>query len=382
MHSKGCSVQIWTLDEAIEQSKLGYFQYRLLAMCGLAFMTEGFEITLMTFLSACVGVEWELSNISKAMLSGMIFLGIVIGSLFFGWFADKFGRRPAYLYACFIMTVSGLLSAIAPSYYLLVILRTITGFGIGGANVPYDLLAEFLPATHRGSFLVLAELFWTFGSMSVAALAWASLDTLGWRFLTFACAVPVLLTSVYSYFYLPESPRWLLSQHREPEANSILRNAAALNGKVVVNFIVVDNTASDLCHAGSYIDLVRTPDARNITLPIWAIWGLYGFTYYGLILFQGRLFSNQDYLSDNVVRGACRFDYASIFYNASSEMFAVLISAALIDSIGRVHSQSLFYFVGGVALIAMGYPMSSRVLLAVSIVARMCSMSGTVRLIY
>jgi len=363
----------------MELNPIGYFQYRLLLMCGLAFMTEGFEITLLSFLTACAGVEWELSGIAKATLTGMVFIGIVVGSLFFGWFADKYGRRPAYLYACLLITTAGFLSAISPSYWLLVLFRTITGFGIGGATVPYDLLAEFLPTEHRGPFLVYSELFWTFGSMSVAGLAWGTLYTLGWRFLTFACALPVFFVSVYSYFYLPESPRWLLSQNREAEANQIIHDGAALNGVHMGPFVL----SRDVHHKpleASYFDLVATREARKITLPIWAIWGLYGFTYYGLVIFEGRIFSNQDELQSTHNQGSCMFDYGPIFYNAASEFAAVLVSAGLINRIGRVHSQALFYTIAGGAMIAMGQrSLSPALVLFFSIVARMGTMSGTVR---
>lgn len=366
-------VRVVSLEGALDMNPVGYFQYRLLLMCGLTFMTDGFEITLMSFLTTCVGVEWGLSNGAKATLTGMVFMGIVIGSLFFGWFADKYGRRPSYLYASFLITAGGFLSSIAPSYSFLVLFRTMTGFGIGGASVPFDLLAEFIPVSHRGKFLACSELLWTVGSMSVAAMAWGTLPTLGWRFLTFACAVPVLFISLFSYVYLPESPRWLLTKHREREANSILRTAALVNGINLPEFILTSDLGKDL-HDGSYWDLLSTKEARSITVPLSAIYGLYGFTYYGLILFESRLFSNQD----NVASIACEFDYGPIFYNAASEFVAVLLSAAVIDKLGRVRSQSLFYTVGGIGVILIGLEISPTAILVVSIAARMCAMSASV----
>lgn len=65
------------------------------------------------------------------------------------------------------------------------------GFGVGGAYVPFDLLAEFLPPSHRGKFLIYIEFFWTMGSLMVAGLAWALLPTYGWRVLAYVTAVPV-----------------------------------------------------------------------------------------------------------------------------------------------------------------------------------------------
>ena len=109
------------------------------------------------------------------------------------------------------------------------------GFGIGGANIPFDLLAEFLPSSHRGQFLIWIEYFWTFGSLFVSGLAWASLSRYGWRFLTVMTAIPVTVTSLFSVWCLPESPRWLLLKGRFSEAEDVVRKAATVNGIKMVD---------------------------------------------------------------------------------------------------------------------------------------------------
>jgi len=375
------SVEYCTLEVVLDRNPVRFFQYRLLFMCGLAFMADALEISLLSFLTACVGVDWNLSYAEKATLTGMVFLGIVLGSLFFGRFADAYGRRTSYLYSCLLISCGGLLSAVAPSIYSLIIFRMLTGFGIGGSSVPFDLLAEFLPASHRGKFLAFMQLFWTLGSMLVAAMAWATLPTLGWRFLTFACVVPVIIISLYSYFYLPESPRWLLTQHREREAAQVLIDAALLNDIRLPEFTLVHKESSAESE-GTFFELIRTKAARRITLPLWAIWGLFGFTYFGLVLIQSRVYSNQDSMQSthNDVPLKCEFDYAPLFYNAASESLAVLISILLIDVLGRVKSQVVFYSLGGVAVACMGLGLSPGGVLFFSIVARMCALSSSVRI--
>jgi MFS family permease len=61
---------------------------------------------------------------------------------------------------------------ISPDYTTLVIFRGIVGFGVGGCTVPFDLLAEFLPNSHRGQFLMNIEYFWTLGCIFVVGFAW------------------------------------------------------------------------------------------------------------------------------------------------------------------------------------------------------------------
>lgn len=372
-----------SLEHAMELNPVGYFHYRLLLMCGLAFMSDALEVTMLSFLTTCVAVEWNLSGEERSTLTAMVFLGIVFGSVFWGWIADKYGRRPAYMYACIVISVGGLFSALAPSYAILTILRAITGFGIGGATVPFDLLAEFMPSTHRGRFLSLTMIFWTIGSMFIAGVAWIVLPTMGWRALVLIGAAPVLLVTVLSYFYLPESPRWLLSKHRERDASAVVRASALVNDVVLPDF-VISSDFSKTAKEVSYWDLISTTEARKLTIPLWLIWGLFGFTYYGLIIFVSRIYSNidsSDSSNENTEGGelVCKFDYGPIFYNASSEGLAVLINTVLVDRLGRKFAQTLFYSIGGFALIMLPLHSESSWALSFSIIARICAMSSSVR---
>ena len=151
-----------------------------------------------------------------------------------------------------------------------------------------------------------------------------------------------------------------------------------LASEVVPNKVIKDAT---------YIELVNTPQARAITLPLWLIWGLFGFTYYAVVLFIARMYSNQDHLHDNRSSndGAqqqqqqhCEFDYAALFFNAASETVALLISAQLIDRLGRVRSQSAFYALGGIAVVLLGTQPSAPWMFFLAVLARMSAMSSSV----
>ena len=106
-----------------------------------------------------------------------------------------------------MIILAGFLSGAAPNYPSLLVFRTLCGFGVGGSTIPFDLLAEFLPNSHRGRFLIYIEYFWTLGSMFVAGVAWVLLSSSGWRVLTYVTAIPVAVSLVGSVFVLPESPR-------------------------------------------------------------------------------------------------------------------------------------------------------------------------------
>jgi MFS family permease len=93
----------------------------------------------------------------------------------------------------------------------------------GALIVPFDILAEFMPSSHRGRFSMFISYFWTIGSVFVASFAWILLSRgYSWRILVYVTAAPVALSSIASILYLPESPRWLVVQGRHKEAQEVI----------------------------------------------------------------------------------------------------------------------------------------------------------------
>lgn len=201
-----------SLDDVLEFIPVSWYHYRLFLMCGLSFMADSMEVALLAFISKCAGVEWNLTGSEKAFIVSVVFIGELFGSVVWGPVADHFGRVKAFLLVSITISLAGFAAAFSPSYTFLLVFLGFVGFGIGGLTVPFDLLAEFLPSSHRGRALLYINYFWTSGSMLVNGAAWVLLSERGWRLLTLITAIPVFLSTILSLFYLPESPRWLLEQ--------------------------------------------------------------------------------------------------------------------------------------------------------------------------
>jgi putative MFS transporter len=362
-----------SLDDILEKMPISTFHYRLLLLCGLVFMADGMEVALLTYMSTCAGDEWHLSDGERASIVSAVFAGEMCGSIFWGPFADMFGRRKGFLFASTVIFTAGFLSGVSPSYEWLLFFRTLVGFGVGGASVPFDLLSEFLPASYRGVYLTRMQYFWTIGSLFVTGVAWASLTDYGWRFLTYMTAIPVTLACLFSVYYLPESPRWLLVKGRVEEATVEVKNLAiACNvdlGTVTFSSESVDEPAKD----PTYLDLFQSAQSRRVLFPLSIVWGLFGFTYYGIILFVSRLYSTSGADDD----GTCNFDYSNVFINTSAEFIGVFVCVYLIDPLGRSKTQLSLYVVGGVTVALMGIKFSSSAVIAVGFIARLCIMGAS-----
>jgi putative MFS transporter len=219
-----------TLEDVLNDIGMGFFQYRLLAICGLAFMADSMEISLLGYISTCAGISFDLDNNKKASIAGVVFFGQLFGSLIWGRLGDRYGRRTAYLASSAMVSLFGFITGLSPNFISLLIFRMMVGIGIGGSIIPFDIIAEFMPLSYRGQFLVSIEYFWTFGSMIVAGLAWGLLSSTSWRVLAVLTAVPVTISLLLGAWCLPESVRWLVSRKKTEQAEKILSSIAALNG--------------------------------------------------------------------------------------------------------------------------------------------------------
>lgn len=129
---------------------MGTFQYRILIAAGLCFAADAMEVLLLSFLSIVLQNEWSLTEDETAFITSTLFLGALVGTSILGPWADKIGRRPVFLLAGTMIAIMGVATSLANSYEMILIIMFVIGFGVGGLTVPFDTLAEFLPAQGRG----------------------------------------------------------------------------------------------------------------------------------------------------------------------------------------------------------------------------------------
>ena len=86
------------LNDVLESMELGYFHYRLLLMCGMSFMADAMEVSLLSFISTCAGVDWDLNDTEVAAITSVVFAGELLGSMFWGPFAVQRLSVPLLLY--------------------------------------------------------------------------------------------------------------------------------------------------------------------------------------------------------------------------------------------------------------------------------------------
>ncbi|XP_010788755.1 synaptic vesicle 2-related protein [Notothenia coriiceps] len=145
------------VEDAVEAIGFGTFQWKLSILTGLAWMADAMEMMILCILAPQLHCEWKLSSLQVALLTSAVFIGMMLSSSLWGNISDKYGRKTGLTLSVLWTMFYGVLSAFAPVYGWILVLRALVGFGIGGAPQSVTLYAEFLPMRSRATCILLIE---------------------------------------------------------------------------------------------------------------------------------------------------------------------------------------------------------------------------------
>ncbi|XP_070781800.1 solute carrier family 22 member 2-like [Enoplosus armatus] len=218
------------------------------------------------------------------MYQSTLNVGFLVGSFAFGYFADRFGRKISFLTSNILNLISGIALAVAPNYISVLVFRTVFGFAVkGGWMASYVLLTEIVGVEYRRTVGILYQMFFSVGILILPPLAYFITS---WRWLQVVITAPYMLFLTY-YWFIPESPRWLISQNDSPKALEIVEAMAKENKKKLSrNFETLSEGEGDSSSA-SLLDLIRTPNMRKHTAILMFNWFTSAVVYQGLVMRVG-----------------------------------------------------------------------------------------------
>ncbi|QEL54196.1 MFS transporter [Chromobacterium paludis] len=212
------------LGKWLDERPLGGFQYRLLILCGLCMILDGFDVQAMGYVAPALLEDWGIAKSALGPVFGAGLLGLMLGALLFGALADRIGRRPILL-ACTLLFSAGMLAtAGAATLPQLIALRFFTGVGLGGIMPNAMALAgEYSPARRRASLMMLISCGFTAGALLGGLLAAWLIPVHGWRAVFLVGGVAPLLLWLPMLRGLPESAKFLLLRGKSEQAAFWLR---------------------------------------------------------------------------------------------------------------------------------------------------------------
>ena len=271
-----------SVEKALQTAGVGKFQYRLFLIFGLVWLADAMQVLSIGFSAPSISRTFGITMPQALQTGTFFFIGMLIGAFVFGRLADRIGRRPVLLMAVVIDACFGVASAFAPDFTWLLVLRFMTGIGVGATlPVDYTMMAEFLPSDRRGRWLVLLESFWAIGTILLAVLALYAVNwgDDAWRVIFFVTGLPALIGLVLR-FYVPESPMFLNRNGKSAQAQAVLQRVAKTNGSDVV----IPALQPEVPVKTSILSLFKD-QLRRRSIALFIAWGLISVAYYGVFVY-------------------------------------------------------------------------------------------------
>eukprot|EP01012_Entosiphon_sulcatum_P029902 TRINITY_DN3663_c0_g1_i3.p1 TRINITY_DN3663_c0_g1~~TRINITY_DN3663_c0_g1_i3.p1 ORF type:complete len:473 (-),score=45.74 TRINITY_DN3663_c0_g1_i3:9-1235(-) len=313
-------------------------------------MTDAMEVILISFINSIVQQDLHASETEASAVTAMIFVGMLLGSTFWGVISDRWGRRYSFWLSVIVTLVGGILSAGAQTFIQLGMCRMVVGFGTAAAHVASAIMTEFVPTKNRASCGTALLAFWTVGVVLEAVLAWLIVAhfQLHWRWLFLTTAAPVGLL-LFCFPYVPESPRFLLQRGSHEAALNVMRSVALVNGREWEEGWSLQVGAEPTAPTGSSA-LVHLfyGTQRQVSLCLLSLWVCCSTVYYSIILLTDKAAPKGDV-------------YLTTILTALFEIPAYPLLIALSETVGRRWCAALTALATSLLVASLGW-VSSNVL--------------------
>ena len=222
-------MQIVETDVPARLDRLPWSRFHTLVVTalGITWILDGLEVTLAGSLAGAFKESLHFTDAEVGAAGSAYLTGAVLGALFFGWLTDRLGRKRLFFITLAVYLIATAATATSWNLATFILFRFFTGAGIGGEYAAINsTIQELTPARVRGwADLVINGSFWLGAALGAASSivllnpAVFSID-LGWR-VAFLIGAVLALFIFFMRFWIPESPRWLMTHGRVKEADAI-----------------------------------------------------------------------------------------------------------------------------------------------------------------
>lgn len=209
---------ILDVQHFINAQPLSAYQWRVVLLCFLIVFLDGLDTAAMGFIAPALTQEWGIDRASLGPVMSAALIGMVFGALGSGPLADRFGRKLVLVGAVFLFGLFSLFSAFSANVEQLLVLRFLTGLGLGAAMPnATTLLSEYTP--ERLKSLLVTSMFCGF-NLGMAGGGFVSaklIPAFGWHSLLLIGGLLPLLLTLVLLLWLPESARYLVVRNKGDE---------------------------------------------------------------------------------------------------------------------------------------------------------------------
>src|ERR1700753_846494 len=241
------SAAVIEVDTVIDQGKWTPFQTATVLICGVVTLVDGFDAQSIGFVAPVLAKQWGVPPAAFRPVFSASLVGMMIGALSLGPIADRFGRKIAAILAIAFMGIFTLATARCTSVDSLLIVRLLTGIGLGGA-LPncVALSGEYAPARWQASAIGAMFCGFPLGAMLGGLLSARIIPAFGWESVFYiGGSIPLILIPILAAV-LPGSIRYLVVRRKEPARilNLLRKIAPDVQATESSTFAVRENTGA------------------------------------------------------------------------------------------------------------------------------------------
>jgi MFS transporter, AAHS family, 4-hydroxybenzoate transporter len=226
----------------IDRQPVGGFQIRLLLTCAAVLFLDGFDTQAMGYVAPALAKEWGLSKAALGPVFSAGLFGLMIGALVLGPLADRVGRKTIIILSTLAFGIGALATAAVQDVTTLLVIRFLTGLGLGGAMPnAIAMTSEFNPQRRRATMVMIMFCGFSVGAALGGMLAAGLIPYLGWRSVFVVGGIAPLIMVPILALKLPESVRFLALHGNAPARVAELlgrispRTAFASDARFVIN---------------------------------------------------------------------------------------------------------------------------------------------------
>jgi len=223
------------LNEVLDHQRFGGLNVRVVALCFIIMLCDGYDLTVIAFAMPRIAAEWKLEGTAAfgPVFSAAI-VGLMIGSPLAGYVADRIGRKWTLISCATAFGLFVLATAFATSITQLLVLRFLSGIGLGGV-IPLGIVmsGEFAPTRLRATMMSLATTGVTIGSGLPGLTAAWILPYTGWHGLFVVGGVVPIVIALVLIFAMPESVKYLAL--RPERRNELVQTVSKLVPDMGIN---------------------------------------------------------------------------------------------------------------------------------------------------
>lgn len=331
------------LRARIDAHRITHLQYAVIALCFLLNVMDGMDVLVIAFAAPALAAEWSIGPESLGIVFGMGTFGMVAGAMLLAPLADRLGRRTLILLSVAAVGSSVALTALAGNIQQLLVLRFISGLGIGVLLASSaTMAAEYAPDRKRNFVVGFVLAGYTIGAFGSGIIAAQIIPAYGWQMMFVIAGVASLVTLPFLVWLLPESLDFLarVQPHNAlAKINRILQRMAMPALTELPALARVEKAAN--------VPALLRRERRPATLMLWSAFFMSFAALYFLLSWIPKLASATGIALELAI-------YAGAVFNLGA-FFGICLQGWLSLTFGLQRTIAVFMFAAALFMLLFGY---------------------------